>query len=159
MATSADTPLKKRQSWLARHEIVPTENGVSAVMRQLLGQLRESGLPDTCCQSVEIAVAEALNNVVEHAFAVPKTDGKPEELTLECKLIDDQIRITIEDNGVPLPGGEMPEGRAANLDVSTEDLPEGGFGWFLIHTLTDAISYERIEDRNRVRLLFSFGPS
>ncbi|WP_348540063.1 hypothetical protein [Ruegeria sp. HKCCE4148] len=38
-------------------------------------------------------------------------------------------------------------------------MPEGGFGWFLIHQLTSDIQYERRDGCNRLSLRFNFGKS
>ena len=32
-----------------------------------------------------------------------------------------------------------------------DDLPEGGFGWGLIHDLTQGLSYRRVAEENHVR--------
>ena len=37
-----------------------------------------------------------------------------------------------------------------------QDMPEGGFGWFMIHTLADSINYERIDDENRFTFCVGF---
>ena len=44
----------------------------------------------------------------------------------------------------PSPGGEPPAGQAPDPD----DLPEGGFGWHLIRSLSKDLEYHREGDRN-----------
>ncbi|HHC29397.1 MAG TPA: ATP-binding protein [Rhodobacterales bacterium] len=93
---------------------------------------------------VEIVLAEALNNIVEHAYG-PDRQGM---IDLEIALRGEALMFQIMDDGHPMPGGELPKGTAQNLDVATEDMPEGGFGWFLIHELTEHLVYERSGARN-----------
>lgn len=93
---------------------------------------------------VEIVLAEALNNVVEHAYS-----GQ-ERGVIDLELIEHAgtLAFTITDDGHPMPDGNLPQGKAHDLSVATQDLPEGGFGWFLIHELTNQLSYERADGRN-----------
>ncbi|MEM6479299.1 MAG: ATP-binding protein, partial [Pseudomonadota bacterium] len=76
--------------------------------------------------TVELVLAEVLNNVAEHAYE-EKGDGKIE---LDLSYIPGGISIALQDFGKPMPGGQTPLGMPANLDVEVDDLPEGGFGWF-----------------------------
>jgi serine/threonine-protein kinase RsbW len=94
--------------------------------------------------TLELVLAEVLNNVVEHAFA-EAGPGRIEltitrdALGLACRVVDD---------GAPMPGGLLPAGRLPSNAVAVEDLPEGGFGWFLIRDLTRELSYVRDSGRN-----------
>ena len=47
-----------------------------------------------------------------------------------------------------MPGLTLPEGTLAEIGSEVEDLPEGGFGWFLIRTLTNDLSYLRLQEQN-----------
>ena len=70
-------------------------------------------------------------------------------LELDSRVIGDGAeKFRIEDTGRPMPGGETPLGQAANLDVDLEDLPEGGFGWFLIRDLAKDVNYSRADGTN-----------
>ena len=60
--------------------------------------------------------------------------------------------MTILDQGLPMPDGQAPVGMAKNLDVDIMDMPEGGFGWFLIQNLAKDVRYGRINDQNRLAL-------
>ncbi len=102
-----------------------------------------SGLTEDSRGSVEIVVAEVLNNVVEHAYA--QYTGK---IDLRITRHPAFLAVKVADAGLPMPGGELPGSKLA--DVS--DLPEGGFGWFLIRTLTQDLSYRRDGERNLLSL-------
>ena len=72
---------------------------------------------------------------------------------MQCETCDDTLRITVQDRGVALVNG-IPEGLPAELGDRLEDLPEGGFGWFLIRQLSETVTYLRQGDRNNLSLTF-----
>ncbi len=105
---------------------------------------------DDALGNAQIVLAEALNNVAEHAFA--QLDLVEARLT--AKLETGRLLVTIRDRGQAMPGLRIPEARHHDLSGDPADLPEGGFGWMLIHELTDEIRYDRINGVNRLRLWF-----
>lgn len=121
-------------------------SGIGSVVEQLLTM----GLPRDRADDVQIALAEAVNNVVEHAYA----NAPSGEVSIRCNLDPKQLWIDIQDAGVPFPGKQLPAGMPVNLSVPIEDLPEGGFGWFLIRELTSDIQYERKSGSNQLSLCF-----
>jgi serine/threonine-protein kinase RsbW len=96
-----------------------------------------ANLDGDCRGAVEIVLAEVLNNISEHAYA-----GHPGKIELWITAHETFLFVRVVDSGLPMPGGEVPGGA---LDVAAEiqDLPEGGFGWFLIRTLTHELAYLR----------------
>ena len=110
------------------------------------GWCREAG-PDLM-SSLEIVLAEALNNVVEHSCA----DLAGSWFRLFCDFDGHTVSVRIEDNGRPMPGAVLPKGLAPSLSVAMNDLPEGGFGWFLIRSICREISYARSGSVNRIEL-------
>jgi serine/threonine-protein kinase RsbW len=90
--------------------------------------------------TVELVLAEVLNNVAEHAYAdrpghvAVTVSLRP--LGLACEVLDEGAAMP---NNAP-PAGQLPEG----------DLPEGGFGWHLIRSLTQDLSYRRKRGTNRL---------
>lgn len=119
---------------------------ISAVMERL----RDINLPADRTGDVQIALTEAINNIVEHAY-VDTSDG---EICITCDLSPKTLRIQINDSGLPLPGGELPAGLPADISGPLETLPEGGFGWYLIRELTCELQYKRLADGNELSLYF-----
>ncbi|OIP84017.1 MAG: hypothetical protein AUK37_06375 [Rhodobacterales bacterium CG2_30_65_12] len=93
---------------------------------------------------VEIVLAEVLNNVVEHAYA---EHGRG-VIEIEADQLENALAFRITDDGRPMPEGCMPQGSPQDLDVPPDELPEGGFGWYLIRRLTDRLGYQRSANRN-----------
>ncbi|MCT4609909.1 MAG: ATP-binding protein [Pelagimonas sp.] len=96
----------------------------------------------------EIALVEAMNNIVEHAYA-DQDDG---EIAVSLEFSPTAVDAKFTDYGVPMPGGQAPAGTPANVDVPLEDLPEGGFGWFLIRSLSSKLEYSREDHSNHLHL-------
>lgn len=96
--------------------------------------------------AVEIVLAEVLNNIVEHAYG----ESGRGLIELEVDRAPVGLVFRIRDEGLEMPGGAVPPGAPQDLDVSERDLPEGGFGWFLIHELTEDLAYRRVGNRNEL---------
>ena len=92
----------------------------------------------------EIVLAEVLNNIVEHAYA--QFPGETEVLVARE---DGALCFHITDCGLPYPGAAMPKGDLPALDA-LHDMPEGGFGWYLIRRLTSGLTYRRDAGQNRL---------
>lgn len=129
---------------------IATELSVRNVMVQIHRALADHAVSGDLLSSVEIAVAEGLNNIVEHACA-NQPDGK---ILVEMRVNAAHIFVQLQDPGLPLPGWTLPEGRAADVSVARDALPEGGFGWNLIHTLTDRLAYSRSTNMNHLKMWF-----
>lgn len=129
-----------------------TEAEASKGIATLSARLAAQGLPSCKSDDVKIALAEAINNVVKHAYA----GIAPTNIRVDCCLFKDQLVIRITDTGKPMPDLQPPKGIPASVDTSVQELPEGGFGWFLIHRLASEIHYERRDGSNLLLLRFVF---
>lgn len=131
---------------------VNVDSGELAVREALcltLAALQPLALDIEEISTVELVLAEALNNIVEHAY--PQTrPGGPIHIHSDQKA--NGLHFTITDEGSPMPDGQTPLGVAQNIDVDQSDLPEGGFGWFLIQDLAKDVLYQRIKDENQLCL-------
>ena len=121
------------------------------IIEQLFHALSPYSLDPDDLGTIEIVVAEVVNNIVEHAYA-PETLGAPIRLRATCD--EDGLHLTFMDEGRPMPGGEAPEVKQHDLDVDLMDLPEGGFGWGLVRDMASDVEYARIGWENRLYLRF-----
>lgn len=137
------------------HIFVASEQDTRCALAEIMARLRTIGVPDEQAGGVEIALAEVINNVVEHAYANVDLG----EILVRAVVMEGEMRLLVADEGAALPGGALPEGKPANIDTALDDLPEGGFGWFMIRTLTRDIRYRRVGERNHLRLIFDLIPA
>jgi serine/threonine-protein kinase RsbW len=94
--------------------------------------------------TAEIVLAEALNNVVEHAYARHRG-----EIEVTVRVAAGSLLCTISDHGMAMPGEAAPAGRLPGAP-DQDDLPEGGFGWHLIRALSCDLAYRRLDGRNEL---------
>ena len=95
--------------------------------------------------TLELVLAEVLNNIVEHGYGADETG------TITLSMVRDRRSMicSVSDDGVELPARCLDHlwdgGPSRPLP---EDLPEGGFGWFLIRDLAEDLGYHREGGRN-----------
>ncbi|KPP84313.1 MAG: serine/threonine-protein kinase RsbW [Rhodobacteraceae bacterium HLUCCO07] len=130
-----------------------TELAVRAALNELTTALFVEGHDDSVRSTAEIVLGEVLNNIVEHAYG-PDRQG---EIELCCESGQNALWVTVCDRGAPMPGLRLPSGRPVELDGVREDLPEGGFGWFLVHSLAENLDYCRAAGRNRLSFAVPYG--
>ncbi|UWR22231.1 ATP-binding protein [Sulfitobacter sp. S190] len=140
-------------------ELVCCARSSDAAARQILSKTLEGLAPmrlsRDALESVELLLAEVINNIVEHAYAPPQAPGP---ITLHCSGQAGALHLLVEDHGRPMPHEQAPRHTAPDLDVELMALPEGGFGWHLIHTLACDVHYERCGHTNRLRLVLNLPP-
>jgi hypothetical protein len=96
---------------------------------------------------------ELLHSQPQHRlYWITRGQGR---VTLRGGLSGQELWVEISDPGRPFPGGCLPAGQAVNLSLPVDALPEGGFGWFLIRSLTSGIDYRRQDGLNRLTLRFA----
>ncbi len=135
--------------------IAAQSDAVSWALRDLRGRLDRMGAGAERCEIAELVLAEVLNNVVEHAMA-----DRPEGV-IRLSLCADSADLVCEvrDNGLAMPGGTLPRGALTAIGPRPETLPEGGFGWHLIHRLTRDLSYRRDGGWNHLRFRLPRSPA
>lgn len=113
-------------------------------LRELMQSPQLDWISATGRSATEIVLAEALNNIVEHAYA-----GQAGTIVISIHQAETFLRVRITDRGTALPDEGMPDGCLPAL-CHANDLPEGGFGWHLIRTLATGLSYSRIDGENHL---------
>lgn len=126
---------------------------VRALLGDLCRRLRALGVEDALCGSVELALAEAMNNIVEHAYG-PDHDGTG-VVRLRVRVWPDRVCAHLRDTGAPLPVSVSAVTPRPDPARPVADLPEGGFGWWLIRDMSSAVRYRRGRDGNHLWIAFS----
>lgn len=111
-------------------------------------------LADAKPSSVELAVVEAVNNSIEHAYQ--SEAGNLVDVAFEYNT--DCLKIKISDYGTPMPksiaGQFSSDVTMPNTSVELDALPESGWGMQLLKSVCDEVSYNRNESRNTLSLSF-----
>lgn len=105
---------------------------------------------------LELAVVEAVNNAIEHAYGY----APGYSVEVELRMGDEDITVTIHDTGHSMPStavnsivGDVDVAMPA-VDGFGSELPEGGWGLLLIKSLTDDVSYSSKAGRNSLRITY-----
>jgi anti-sigma regulatory factor (Ser/Thr protein kinase) len=132
-----------------KHSVTfPGEPSRLADIRSLLrGLLQDVGFEEIQTASIVLAVDEACTNIIRHAHC-----GETKPVTLSFHQVDNQVRIVLEDCGVPCDPARI-KGRAL------EDVRPGGMGVHIIHQVFDFVEYLPLESGTRLTLEKNITPS
>ena len=109
---------------------------------------QQNGLAPTLFPKINLALEEALANVIMYAYP----EGTEGDVKLSMKVEDNAIRMEIRDKGVPFNPLQQQE---ADLDVPLEERKIGGLGIHLIKEIMDSVAYEYHEGRNVLSMVFT----
>lgn len=130
---------------LFRADFLAEPNAVRDALRRAVARFARR-ITEEDAGTLELALAEALNNVAEHGYAgLP-----PGPVRLDLRWADGALECRVEDEGHPMPGLILPEGSLQPIAETVGGLAEGGRGWALIRALTTDIRYGREDGRNRL---------
>lgn len=105
-----------------------------------------SGVPSPAIDELALALAETLDNVIEHAYA-----GRPGGVVLVEAAVERAggVRLEVRDRGPAFD----PTAAADPAPVPLEERSFGGFGLKLVRSLVDEVRYERRDGENRLVLV------
>ena len=101
----------------------------------------EKGLDASTAMNINLALEEAVTNVIMYAYP-EGTDGL---VDLEAILRDDSLVFILKDNGTPFDPTAAPE---ADVTLSAEERNIGGLGIFLVRKIMDTVHYVRSDGQN-----------
>ena len=130
-----------RVTVLASDEAVRT---LCATVREVVMQVSNNQEVATW---IEMAIAEAGNNIVQHGYA----DGQAGEIRLEAQATKDLVEITLIDFATPY----NPLDRKVDFDTwdyTQADEVSAGLGIGIMQSLMDDTSYERVDNSNRLTM-------
>jgi len=114
-------------------------------VQKVTQDLAENGISTEDIGTFEIVLAEALNNIVEHAYP----EDAPGDIKLTVKRRATSLMVEVNDKGRPMPKGRAPIGNHPMTEFNSDDaMPEGGYGWFLIRELVRDLVYDRQDGKN-----------
>ena len=131
------------------HKRLIVKNKISELERLVafLESLQDEwNLPASLIPSVNLALEEALTNVIFYAFE-KDTDH---EIELDFKLRNNQLTMVISDSGKPYDPTAKTD---PDINLSVEDRPVGGLGIFLIKQLMDKVFYQRRGNLNQLTMV------
>ena len=105
------------------------------------------GWPARWITNLNISLDELITNIVSYGYE----DSEEHEIRVTLTNRDGALVTVLEDDGIAFdPFTAAPE---PDLDASVEERRIGGLGVYFVKTLMDAVTYERIDNLNRVTLV------
>ena len=109
------------------------------------GIAEDTGLPHPVAMNLNLALEEAVSNVMLYAYPAG-TEGR---VDLDAVLRKDRIDFTLSDSGVPFDPTAAAE---PDLAADVKDRPVGGLGIYLVKRIMDHVSYARKGDKNILKM-------
>lgn len=112
--------------------------------------LREMDVADLDCLHVQLAVAEAINNVIEHGYG-ERGEGR---IDVSALSEDGKLRIEITDDAAPAPLEYLEELLKKPLPEPSDTMPllSSGRGLPIMRSTMDSVVFRRAGNRNRLIL-------
>jgi serine/threonine-protein kinase RsbW len=101
----------------------------------LFGIASKVGFSFEQIEDMKVAVAEACNNVVLHAYE----DTEPGVLKIQFELEDSELSIHIKDDGASFDYEQMVNKSSTLHDKTLKEATVGGLGIFMMHALMDKV--------------------
>ncbi len=136
---------------LTEFAVPATAEGSRGAITRILTMIDPANYAVDDIYALEIALAEVLNNIVEHAYE----DTGIGQIEIAIEQIEQGLAFAIWDDGEPMPAGRLPLGHAADPELAPHEQDEGGYGLFLIRQLARKLRYHRVGDRNRLSFRIS----
>lgn len=143
------------KDWTFKTTFKATDLCIRDTLLHLRGNFEAQGLSAAIIGRLESVFAELFNNISKHAYGV-ETEGL---IVVSLSCSPEKLIAEVKDKGSPMPGGILPDGALPDLNVDLADLPEGGFGWYIIKSQADDLNYVRADNENRTRLCFNLRQS
>jgi serine/threonine-protein kinase RsbW len=131
---------------MERRTAVPADAAQLSVLNQFLREFwTAAALAPAGMRPFELALEEIFMNVVMHG----SRPGTAPQVEVSLSLVSDSVTMTVEDDG---PGFDPLSLPPPQLAGGLTERPVGGLGVFLVRQMMDAVSYQRVGTRNRLRM-------
>src|SRR5690625_3612200 len=109
---------------------------VSTIRLTASGLAHRMGFNYDDIEDLKVAISEAVTNAVTHAYKKDETG----EVTVGFGVYDDRLEVMVADYGDSFNLADVKDKIGPyDPNESIENVHEGGFGLFLIHTLMDKV--------------------
>jgi serine/threonine-protein kinase RsbW len=125
--------------------LINSWSAVRAALQQIRARLEPAEISSEQLDDLEVVMAEVLNNIVEHAYPADKSGQINVWISTRAGIVS----CWTCDAGAAMTNGVLPNPPRQNCQPKDLlELREGGFGWSMIHDLTQGLSYSRQDGQN-----------
>jgi serine/threonine-protein kinase RsbW len=123
---------------------------VALVSTSIQGLCKLTALSPVAIDDVQLCVAEGINNVIKHSYA----NQVGHEVIITVTLRKELIMIEISNDGSAMDPRLLRIVTAPSTDnLPIEQLPEGGWGLYIIKTKMDEVTYHNEGQTHTLRMI------
>lgn len=115
---------------------------VSAFIEELGEELN---LSLSLVMKINLAIEEAITNIIQYAY--PK--GSANTINLSTEYKDNELIFILTDRGEAFDPTQVSE---VDTSLTAEERSIGGLGIFLVRKIMGEVTYQRIDDENRLEM-------
>ena len=105
----------------------------------------ELSLSPETTMHINLALEEAVSNVIMYAYPLEEH----QEIRLKASMTDGQLIFLLTDKGLSFDPTNAPD---ADITIPIEERAIGGLGIFLIRSIMNEVSYQRLDGENRLTM-------
>ena len=140
------------QSFAASSESLP------ALMDFIALRSSDLGVPRGTSLRLQLVAEELFTNTFRHGVHRMQEEEAPQpSVSVRLELAGENVELTYED--AELAWNPLDKLNPSHLQLPLAQRPVGGLGVVLIDSFAENVQYERVDQRNRVRVLVRFDPS
>lgn len=117
------------------HRFTCSLNNLEKICDYITRFANEAGLNENEVYAVQLAVDEAVTNIIEHGYGMEC----PSRIDLTCEILEDGLKVVIYDDAAPFDPTTVPE---PEVKVSLEEIKPRGLGIFFMRKMMDEVKYE-----------------
>ncbi len=129
-----------------KHEFLAQFKELSTMLSWVRDHLSPLVMSKTDQRKIELAVEEALVNVIRYAY--PTSQGKV--TILYDQSSNGEVSFTIQDHGAPFNPAEKIQ--KIDKEAPIEEREPGGLGIFFMFEIMDEVGYQRVDGQNILTL-------
>ena len=105
----------------------------------------ELSLSGETTMNINLALEEAVANIIMYAYP-PKEE---QEILLKVSSNDNELIFLLTDKGLSFDPTQVDD---VDVTLSIEERPIGGLGIFLIRSIMNEVTYQRLDNENRLTM-------
>lgn len=126
-------------------KIINDVNEISRLTAFVEELCEELELSPELTMNINLALEEAVANIIMYAYPA----NQEHTIRLKVTADDSQLIFLLTDKGVSFDPTQVEE---ADVTLPIEERPIGGLGIFLIRSIMNEVSYQRLDGENRLTL-------
>jgi serine/threonine-protein kinase RsbW len=144
------TQIASIQSFAASSASLP------AMMDFIALRSSDLGVPRGTSLRLQLVAEELFTNTFRHGISRVEDEEQPPSVSVRLELAGENIELTYED--AELAWNPLDRRNPAHLQLPLAQRPVGGLGVVLVDSFAERIEYERVAERNRVRVWMRCDP-